>query len=674
MSRIGILSCLASVALFLAPATAQAAGWLAAQDVVASAEIPASEPAVAMAPDGDILVAWTGTGEGGNQALLYRAREAFTGFQDIGLGSGRRPALATDSSGRIWIAFPDEGNDVVVIARSAPNDADNFTGGGDTFNLPGTVTGVPDLAVRPDEGAVVYLEGGQVKLGRWSPADGAVPTTIYDGSSGPAKSARVSLDSAGNLATVFNYPVLGNDCPVKARRITAGSLSAIEDVGSTGSDDAGCGNRTDVDLALGPGGRAMATWWHLDSSPPSVEMSLAAPGSPFGAPAPIATSTFDAVTNPEPLASGAFDVHPRGLLGASDATLHAYLTQPPSATIRRVSQRFDPPAGPPAIQAFETGLGTADLARNASDQAVGSWLNNVSPCHVSAARGTVAGGLGPRQTIGACGGGTTSDPQVAIDGSGNAAAVWTADGAVKLAIYDTTPPELQAVSVPAGATAGQPVTMSASSRDALSATTIRWDFGDGTGANGAGTSHSYAAPGRYTVTSRATDGGGNSASATRIVSVGAARSTDLRSPIVGSLRMASTFRRGSLRPRLTGGRRGPPTGTVIRFRVDEPSVTTLSFRRRLRGRRVGRRCRAATRGRRHRPRCTRFRAVRRKLTFNTQPGLRKIRFQGRLTRRFRLAPGRYELTVRAVDTAGNRSRPVRKRFRLLAELRRPERR
>ena len=670
MPRIGILGCLISVALVLAPTAAHAAGWLAAQDV-ASAEIPGSEPAVAMAPDGDILVAWTGTGQGGNHGVLIRAREAFTGFQDPTLGNGQRPALATDSGGRIWLAFHEETEDLIVLARSAPNDADNFTDG-DDFNVPGAFAGVPDLAVRPDDGAVVYLEDDQVKLGRWTPADGAVTTTIYDGSSGDAKSARVTLDPAGNLVTLFNYVLVGNNCPVKARRIPAstGSLSAIEDVGSTGSDDAGCGNRTDVDLALGPGGRAMASWWHLDSSPPSVEMSLAAPGSAFGAPAPIATATFDAVTNPEPLASGAFDVHPRGLLGASDATLHAYLTQPPSATIRRVSQRFDPAAGPPTIQMFETGVGTADLARNASDQAVGAWLNGVPPCHVSAARGTVAGGLGARQTIGACGGTTTSDPQVAINGSGNAAAVWTADGAVKLAIYDATPPELQNVSVPAGATAGQPVNMSASSRDALSATTIRWDFGDGTGATGAGTSHSYAAPGSYTVTSRATDAAGNSDSNTRTVSVGAARGgSDLRSPIVGSLRMASAFRRGSLLPRLTGARRGPRTGTVIRFRVDEPSVTTLSFRRLLRGRRVGRRCRASTRARRHRRRCTRFVAVRRKLTFRTQPGLRKIRFQGRLTRRIRLAPGRYELTVRAVDTAGNRSRPVRKRFRLLAELR-----
>jgi hypothetical protein len=62
--------------------------------------------------------------------------------------------------------------------------------------------------------------------------------------------------------------------------------------------------------------------------------------------------------------------------------------------------------------------------------------------------------------------------------------------------------------------------------------------------------------------------------------------------------------------------------------------------------------------------------LRGRLTYNTAAGLRRIRFQGRLSRRSRLAPGRYELAVQAVDAAGNRSVVKRKRFRLLAELRR----
>ncbi len=132
---------------------------------------------------------------------------------------------------------------------------------------------------------------------------------------------------------------------------------------------------------------------------------------------------------------------------------------------------------------------------------------------------------------------------------------------------------------------------------------------------------------------------------------------------------ATTFRLGTLLAKLSAKRRKPiPTGTSIRFRVDEQSTTTLSFRRLLPGRRVGKRCLAATRARRHRRRCTRLVAAGRKLTFTTKPGRHAIRFQGRFSRRSRLAPGRYELSLVSVDAAKNRSKTVRKRFTLLAAL------
>ena len=132
---------------------------------------------------------------------------------------------------------------------------------------------------------------------------------------------------------------------------------------------------------------------------------------------------------------------------------------------------------------------------------------------------------------------------------------------------------------------------------------------------------------------------------------------------------ASVFRLGSLLPKLSAVRR-TPTGTTIRFRVDEDSKTTLSFKRLLPGRRVGRRCLKATRARRRRPRCTRLVTAGRKLNYTTKKGLRRIRFQGRFTRRSKLAPGRYELTLIAVDAAKNASKPARKRFTLKPALRR----
>jgi hypothetical protein len=526
VNRIALIGCLAAIAAFVPAPAAHAAGWLAAQEV-ASAEFPVSDPAVAMAPDGDILTAWTATPESGNPAVAYRAREAFNGNKDVGFvggGGQEKPALTTDSSGRIWFAFNDPGTHDVYLLRSGVNDANSLSGV-TGFHLATGPSSAPDLAARPDDAAVAVLAGGQVKLGRWTDPGPGTTTTIYDGPSGnagDATSARVTLDSAGNLVTVYHYPVLEETCPVEARRIPAGgSLSGIQTLGSTGSEVAGCGGRTDVDLVLGPSERVMASWWNMGGTSSSVDTRIAAPGSTFGPLTTVATEGYDPVTNPEPLAAGgAFDIHPRGLLGASDATLHAYLTKPPSVPIRRISQRFDPAGGGPTVQPFETSVGTADLARNDSDQAVGAWVGISPSCHVSGARGTVGGGLGARQTLGACGSADSEKPpQVAINENGDAAVVWTADDALEMAIYDSTQPQVQGVSVPASGAVGQPLAMSATARDALSDVSTRWEFGDGGGATGGTVHHAYSASGTYHVVAHVRDAAGNTKNVSRTVVV-----------------------------------------------------------------------------------------------------------------------------------------------------------
>jgi hypothetical protein len=136
----------------------------------------------------------------------------------------------------------------------------------------------------------------------------------------------------------------------------------------------------------------------------------------------------------------------------------------------------------------------------------------------------------------------------------------------------------------------------------------------------------------------------------------------------------SVFRLGSLLPKLSAKKRkATPTGTTIRFRVNEQSKTTLSFKRVLPGRRVGKRCVKATRARRRKPRCTRLVTAGRRLTYSTKLGLNKVRFQGRFSRKSKLAPGRYELSIVAVDAAKNSSKAVRKRFTLKPALK-PRRR
>ena len=82
------------------------------------------------------------------------------------------------------------------------------------------------------------------------------------------------------------------------------------------------------------------------------------------------------------------------------------------------------------------------------------------------------------------------------------------------------------------------------------------------------------------------------------------------------------------------------------------TVNTLTFAKAASGRRVGGICRRTTRANRRRPRCTRY-VTKGSLRRTLRAGLRRVRFQGRLTARKRLTLGRYRLRIGAVDIAGS---------------------
>ena len=118
------------------------------------------------------------------------------------------------------------------------------------------------------------------------------------------------------------------------------------------------------------------------------------------------------------------------------------------------------------------------------------------------------GAFGPLTPIGA---GTGEN--ISLAPSGDAAFSFIGDGNdARVAVLDATPPALGPVAVPATATTGQAVAMSAPAVDAwspLAAGQPAWSFGDGASGTGASVSHAFAAPGTYTVTVGASDGLGN---------------------------------------------------------------------------------------------------------------------------------------------------------------------
>jgi hypothetical protein len=85
----------------------------------------------------------------------------------------------------------------------------------------------------------------------------------------------------------------------------------------------------------------------------------------------------------------------------------------------------------------------------------------------------------------------------------------------------------------------------------------------------------------------------------------------------------------------TVSRAKPPIGTTFSFSLNDQAAVTFSFTRRVSGRTV-------TAGR---------------LTFTGHEGTNKVAFQGRVSPKKKLEPGRYTLVIIATDSAGARSTP-----------------
>ncbi len=138
---------------------------------------------------------------------------------------------------------------------------------------------------------------------------------------------------------------------------------------------------------------------------------------------------------------------------------------------------------------------------------------------------------------------------------------------------------------------------------------------------------------------------------------------DNTAPRFSSVKLsAERWRRGSKLPSIAKAK----VGTTISFRLDEAGQVTLSFQRKAKGRRVGRKCRKQTSRNRSKRRCTRFVSAGSIPAFAGKAGLNRVRFQGRLSRSKRLALGTYRIVLSVVDAAANKSKRTGPSFTIVA--------
>jgi streptogramin lyase len=124
--------------------------------------------------------------------------------------------------------------------------------------------------------------------------------------------------------------------------------------------------------------------------------------------------------------------------------------------------------------------------------------------------------------------------------------------------------------------------------------------------------------------------------------------------ISGARQSAKRWREGKRLAHFSRKRR-PPVGTRFSLRLDQPAHLKLLFQ-------FTRSCRS--RSRRKRAKC-RGLSTAGALTFRGRAGLNRVSFQGRLSRRKRLKPRAYRLTIRATNAEGQASKPARLRFTIV---------
>jgi hypothetical protein len=106
----------------------------------------------------------------------------------------------------------------------------------------------------------------------------------------------------------------------------------------------------------------------------------------------------------------------------------------------------------------------------------------------------------------------------------------------------------------------------------------------------------------------------------------------------------------------------PPVGTTLSFAVNEPATVKLTFTYANPRRRVHGRCVAKSRHNRRAPRCARQAGP---LSFAVQSGTHRVRFDGVVSRKTKLGPGRYTVTIVAINSVRQSSKPSSLKFTIV---------
>jgi PKD repeat protein len=664
------------VAGCVAPSAAQAAGWVTSAPVT-PADRSADDPQVVLTPDGGRVVAWSQRSADGNTLEGVGVRSAPPGG-DFGPaqtfpGAFDDVQLAAGADGTVALAWRDNPAHTVHIARRAPGQA-TFTEATPLLVTPGVV---PTQAV---SGLGVVVTHGDVYLAYRS----------------------FSLTADERRSDIWAARLAAEDTAV---RVAPGPgtrpTDSLEGPSVLGSDPPDVVDSPAIALDRGT---PVVAWQFKDFVKPNQGLTgsttvrvASLDGSRFTSNRVVTTvrsSTPDALDAPPTIAAGGGHTYlgwsrGDGTVGVVDLS-NSSVTQTLPADVQFTGNlRLGADGSGTLFASWEgtapnttgpTTVGTVvpvgEAPATATRLGVSRQLDDLAVAHdggalalpdtaiapgastdIEAALSSHGGPFAPVEDVSGVqpfSGPGSHQAAAAVEPGGRALALWGAsDGGVtrlRLSERDAEAPVFRAIAVPASATAGTPAAFTATADDNLSGAAISWDFGDGSRADGATVSHTFAAAGPAHVTVTATDSVGNSVSESRVVDVRPAPvppvttppgpgvpPVDSTPPSVTKVSLTNRrFRVGRAATVRSAAAKKTPAGTTLRLTLSERATVSI----------------AIARGK------TASGTLVRK---NLGPGKVSVVFSGRIGSKA-LKPGTYTATITATDAAGNRSKAVHIKF------------
>jgi hypothetical protein len=653
-----LATALSAVTALIAPASAQAVGWVTGAPLSPQARLALS-PMVALAPSGERIVAWQQEdGNGTSEAMVVRTAPLGGGFgasQQLPVSQPSDASLTVGSDGTaalVWLDSTFTQNSEVEIARRAPGQTSfqemrPFPLGATSNNAPAVTVQGGDVYVAQDtiveQASTITTSVRALRL-----AAGSSTPEALDGPAESVDHETYTFTPAGASTTVADPSIAVSGGVVRvawdhlfdagttgahgltlvrtaSRPVGSGSFSTPTQLDSL-SRNSSFADAATPRLAAGPGGTEAV--WIREDAQQLVYQNLSRAGS---APATLSVGqfpedlhaeldrsgalvlAFDAFTNPDDVEGVFTDV-----VSAGGASHPPQRLTAPNASRRLVSLSVGPDGSAVAL----SDRSTLDAFEDADEQVQAYF------------RAPGAGSFGAAEEVSGTqdrtGNATFDSPGVAAGAGGQATVAWNADDhsgvpndRMFISQRDPSAPALSLVRVPARARVGATVAMSAAASDSLSPVAVDWDFGDGAVTRGPAVAHRFGAPGLYRVTVSARSAVGNVATQVHTIRVTGV------APVVTRLRLTHRrFRAARAMTALIAAARG----TVFKLNVTERSTVVISLTRRAGGRRVATIVRAG-RG----------------------PGAVSVPFSGRVAG-IRLAPGAYVASVTAIGVFGNRSR------------------